>query len=180
MADQNDTPNGEGMTQSPSIEGSGSGKTFSQEDVDRIVQERLKRAKASVPSDYEDLKAKAAKWDEQQEMGKSELERVSDELAKSNAERDALTSRLNHIEWTNSVAKRLGLPVDTVSVLRGDTEEELERSAQALVSSGVSVYGHVSDGGEPKPAPVTKDSILAIEDRAERRRQIAAHIDLFK
>ena len=42
-------------------------RTFTQEQVDRIVQERLARAKAQVPPDYEEAKAKAAKYDEAQE-----------------------------------------------------------------------------------------------------------------
>lgn len=39
-------------------------KTFTQEEVDRIVQERLARAKPKKPADYDDLKAKAARLDE--------------------------------------------------------------------------------------------------------------------
>jgi hypothetical protein len=52
------------------------GRTFSQADVDRIVQERLARAKTTPPADYEDLKQKAAKLDEIEKANQTELERA--------------------------------------------------------------------------------------------------------
>lgn len=50
--------------------------TFTQEDVDRIVQERLARAKPKKPADYEDLKAKAARLDEIEAENQSETEKA--------------------------------------------------------------------------------------------------------
>lgn len=47
-------------------------KTFTQEELDAIVQDRLKRA---VPKDYEELKAKAAKVDEAEEAAKTDLQK---------------------------------------------------------------------------------------------------------
>lgn len=65
----------------------GTPKSFSQADVDRIVRERLARAKAEPPSDYEDLKAKAAKLDEIEAASKTELEKAQ-EAARVAAERE--------------------------------------------------------------------------------------------
>lgn len=178
MADE-ETQATEGTTQNPSIEGSGSGKTFTQEQVDNIVKERLKRAKSSVPDDYEELKAKAAKWDEQSEANKSEFEKLSEKFAETEKTNAELTKKLNRIQWVNEVSKSTGLSSDAVSLLRGDTAEELQASAQALIKSGVSAYGNVPDGGEHNSAPVTKEAILKIKDKRERERAIAQHIDLF-
>jgi hypothetical protein len=71
MADATTTnQNGGGTQQTGTADPSGSGeqpRTFTQEQVDKIVQERLARAKATPPADYEDLKAKAARLDEIEE-----------------------------------------------------------------------------------------------------------------
>ena len=51
-------------------------QTFTQEDVDRIVQERLARAKPKKPADYDDLKAKAERLDALEAENQSETERM--------------------------------------------------------------------------------------------------------
>lgn len=56
-------------------------RTFTQADVDKIVQDRLARVKTTPPADYDDLKAKAAKLDEIEAANKSELEKLQDALA---------------------------------------------------------------------------------------------------
>jgi hypothetical protein len=63
------------------------GRTFSQADVDRIVQERLARAKTTPPADYDELKTKAAGFDKIEEANKTELQKAQDARAK--AEREA-------------------------------------------------------------------------------------------
>lgn len=52
-------------------------KTFSEDDVNRIVQERLVRQKAQYV-DYDDLKEKASKFDEFQKEQMSELEKATE------------------------------------------------------------------------------------------------------
>jgi hypothetical protein len=58
-------------------------RTFSQEDVDRIVQERLARAKSTPPADYDELKKKAAEFDKIEEANKTELEKAREQVAKA-------------------------------------------------------------------------------------------------
>jgi hypothetical protein len=53
-------PGGDGQQSEPPSDGE---KTFSQSDVNRIVEDRLRREQAKY-ADYDDLKAKAAKFDE--------------------------------------------------------------------------------------------------------------------
>jgi hypothetical protein len=50
--------------------------TFSQAQVDRIVQDRLARAKATPPADYEELKAAKVRLDGIEEANKTELEKA--------------------------------------------------------------------------------------------------------
>jgi hypothetical protein len=65
-------------------------KTFTQADVDRLIAERLKRAK---PADYDDLKAKARQFDELQAANASELEKAVN-AARKEGETEA-TKRAN-------------------------------------------------------------------------------------
>lgn len=58
-------------------------RTFTQADVDRIVQERLSRAKAAPPADYEELKQAAERLKEIEEANKTELEKERDRAAKA-------------------------------------------------------------------------------------------------
>lgn len=56
-------------------------KTFTEEQVNKIVQERLAREQKKY-ADYDDLKAKASKFDELDEQNKSELQKANDRAAK--------------------------------------------------------------------------------------------------
>jgi cation transport ATPase len=87
MADEN-TPSTEGTTpQTAPMEPSGpEPKTFTQEQVNRMMQERVARVKSEPPADYEELKAKAARLDEIEEANKSELEKANDARAKAETE----------------------------------------------------------------------------------------------
>lgn len=66
----------------------GADKTFTQADVDRIVQERVARAKTTTPDDYEDLKAKAQKFDELEQANATELDKAKVAREKAEKERD--------------------------------------------------------------------------------------------
>lgn len=56
-------------------------RTFSQDDVDRIVKDRVARAKATPPADYEDLKAAKARLDELEAASATELEKAQKRTA---------------------------------------------------------------------------------------------------
>ena len=65
-------------------------KTFTQDEVNRIIGERVARAEGKY-SDYEELKAKAAKLDEIEEANKSELEKATEKANALQAELDGLS-----------------------------------------------------------------------------------------
>jgi hypothetical protein len=56
-------------------------KSFTQEDVDRIVKDRVARAKSKPPDDYEELKAAKARLAEIEEANKTELEKAQTRAA---------------------------------------------------------------------------------------------------
>lgn len=115
-------------------------KTFTQADIDRIVAERLKREAAKY-SDYDDLKAKAARFAELEEKDKTESQKLADtnrvlEDRARKAEIDLCRYR---------VAMRKGLTETQARRLVGSSEEELETDADDLVAAFKS--------SEPEPAP---------------------------
>ncbi len=69
-------------------------RMFTQAEVDRIIRSEAKgEAKKLVAeqyADYEDLKAKAAKWQEAEDARKSEAEKLADRLTKLEEARKAL------------------------------------------------------------------------------------------
>lgn len=98
----------------------------SQDELNRIIGERVKRAK---PADYDDLKAKASKFDEIEQASKSELERIAEE-------RDAERQRATKAETDYLrlfVAHNFGLTPTQAKRLVGTTKEELEADAQEIM-----------------------------------------------
>jgi hypothetical protein len=76
---------------------SGAGDTFtpitSQDDLNRVIDDRLKRERSKF-SDYKDLKDKAAKFDELDAANKTEIEKANDRATKAESEAAALPSKV--------------------------------------------------------------------------------------
>lgn len=106
-------------------------KTFTVDDVNRIVAERVKRVKSEVPADYDDLKAKAAKFDELEEANKSELEKAQSALNAANAKLEQMEAERTRAAIRASVAQATGVPANLIS---GDDEEAMTASAQAIAA----------------------------------------------
>ena len=113
--------------------------TFSQQDVDRIVAERLSRERGKF-ADYDDVKTLAAKA--------TEFEAERAELTQKVAEFEAREQRAALVA---EVAAEKGVPAD---VLAGDTREALEAHAdriKALLPTGAPVVPGA--GARPHQAP---------------------------
>ena len=98
----------------------------SQEELDRIVQKRIDRERSKF-SDYDELKAKAARLSELEESQKSELEKAQERAERAEralAEASATAVRAE-------VAAEKGVPV---ALLSGDSREALIASAEALLA----------------------------------------------
>ena len=110
-------------------------RTFTQEEVNSIVADRLNRERAKY-ADYDDLKAKASQYD----TTKAQL----DALNSANARRDMIAR----------VAAATGCPAE---LLTGDTEEACTAQAQAIAAFAKSQqpagYPNVRDGGTPLHLP---------------------------
>ena len=112
--------------------------TFSQEDVNRIVQERLQREREKY-SDYDELKAAAERAQELEAEKTTLAERVAEFEAKEEQQK-----------LVNSVAEATGIPA---AALKGDTKEELEAHAEVLKSL-MKPTGPVIPGQEKRPQKV--------------------------
>jgi len=122
-------------------------KTFTQEEMDQIVGERLKRERAKY-ADYEALKAKADKFDEMENASKSELQKAVEESASLKAELAAIKAADAVREIRESVAKETGVPA---SLLTGDNEDDCKAQAKAILEFATPKgYPSVRDGGEAK------------------------------
>lgn len=121
-------------------------RTFTQAELNAIVQERVGETKAKY-GDYEELKAKAIKYDEQVEAEKSELQKANERADGLQAELDAIRTAQQVRTMREDVATAKGVPA---SLLTGSTQEECEAQADALVKwAKPSGYPKVPDGGDP-------------------------------
>lgn len=120
-------------------------QTFSQEEVNKIVGERLAREREKY-SDYDVLKKKAAAFDEAEEAQKSELQKEKDRALALEAELNGLKKKDEVRLIRESVAKESGVPAH---LLTGETEEECKSQAEAIQKyAHPDGYPQVRDGGE--------------------------------
>ena len=125
-------------------------RTFTQSEMNAIMGERLAREHAKY-ADYDDLKAKAAKYDEQEEASKSELQKALEKA-------DALQRQVDQMEKANEVRQirdkvsaETGVPA---SMLYGDDEVTCKAQAQKIMEfAGKKIFPQVPDGGEVAHVP---------------------------
>jgi hypothetical protein len=158
----------------PSNEGGGSGndtgeqqqddggkpeRTFTQDDLDKAVRDRLNREKAKF-ADYGDLKAKADQLDQLTAAQKTAEQRAADDLAKAQkAAADALADAVRY-----KAAGKAGIDPesdDFALIGSGDEETVMTRAARlgALLASERELAQlkeqqgskHVPDSGRPRP-----------------------------
>lgn len=101
----------------------------SQEDLDKIIQGRVSRVAAKY-ADYDDLKAKAAQFDQSVEEKKSEIQREREAREAAERERDELKTARERNDLREKVSEDTGIPK---ALLTGDTEEEMRERADALL-----------------------------------------------
>lgn len=116
------------------------GRTFTQDEVNAIVAERLSRERAKY-ADYNDLKAKAEQCDAVQAQ--------LDELNRTTARKEMLAR----------VAAATGCPVE---LLTAETEESCTEQAEAIMKFTKPAPGYpiVDDGGDPIHKP-SSNSLFA-------------------
>ena len=121
-------------------------KTFTQDELNAIVNDRLGREKAKY-SDYEALKEKASKFDQIEEASKTELQKITDKATALESELKALKKE-NEIRGIRAeVAKTMNIPAE---LLTADTKESCEAQAKSLLAFASSQQGYptLKDSGE--------------------------------
>lgn len=120
-------------------------KTFTQDQVNAIVAERLKRDRGER-ADYEELKQKAARLDEIEAANKTELQKANERADGLQKELDALKSAQTLREIRDKVSSETGIPVN---LLTGGTEEECRTQAESIKAfAQPQAYPAIKDAGE--------------------------------
>lgn len=124
MSEQSTTPeNGQPEQAKPEFQ-----PITSQEQLNALLGDRLARERAKF-ADYDELKAKAEKFDEAEQASKSELEKATEANAQLKQELEAFKLK----DLRSQVAASKGLSLEAAAHLVGATQEELEASADSLV-----------------------------------------------
>lgn len=153
-------------------------KMFTQEQVNRIVQERIARVKSEAPADYEALKEKAAKYDEAQEAAKTDLQKATERAESLEKELEQLKGSVARSKEVAAKASEYGVDSDVLGRMSGDIDANAQLLAQMMKSQRR--YPQINDQGEHAPQPLTKDDIMSIQNKEERIKAIAANSALFK
>ena len=131
-------------------------KTFSQDDLNKIVQQRVAEEKAKY-GDYEELKTKLAKIEE---ANKSDLEKAVEKAAAAEAKATALEKAAEQAKWRAEVRKEKGLPESVDPLLAGETLDEIKAKADILAANmpkGKTPPFVPSDKGDPLTPPGGSD-----------------------
>ncbi|WP_156161954.1 hypothetical protein [Nocardia vulneris] len=142
----------------------------SQEDLDRIIQTRLARQEAKY-ADYDTLKEKAGLFDRAEAEKLSEIEKASQRAEQA----EKLVAEMQLDKLRRDVADAKGIPA---SLVTGTTQEEMEASADALISWRGAVPDQIPNPAPgPRPNPqqgnpsqTNKPSGIAAGEEAARRR----------
>lgn len=196
----NTTPQqGEGTTQTGAAAQSGAERTYTQAEVDELLsgyvpQERVDEMVSALHTQDEvnklvgDARKKVRQQFEGYAQYKADAEAHADydevRAARDTAlsELEALRSQMAHRDLLDKVHAATGVPS---ALLKGETEEELMASAEAVKAYvGAQVPeppAYPQDkGGGANPSPITRDQIESIKDPVERVRVRAQHMDLYQ
>lgn len=143
-----------------------------------------------------DWKAEARKWEERAKANKAavdELDKIKEsqmtDLQKAQkraeeAERkaQAIEAKQQRAASVKEAAKIAVVDEDILSMMAGDTPEEIAANAATLKAkiSAMPVYPNVPDSGASSTPTMTKEEIDKIKDPAKRVMERAKHIDLYK
>lgn len=127
-------------------------KTFTQAEVDSIVEGRLAREREKN-ADYDSLKDKAGKYDEMQAKGKTDLEKEKEKCNSLEAELNKLKKADTVRQVREKVAKDTSVPAE---LLTGEDEESCKKQAEAILKFA-----------KPKTYPGTRSSAKKITEHHE-------------
>ena len=193
------TPQGEGTAQTGAAAQSGAERTYTQAAVDELLsgyvpQERVDEMVSALHTQDEvnKLVGDARKKVRQQFEGYAQYKAAAEAHAdydevvaardKATSDVAALTAQIEHMRLVEKVHAATGVPS---ALLKGETEEELTASAEAVKAyagaQAPKLPAYPEDkGGGANPSPITRDQIESIKDPVERVRVRAQHMDLYQ
>ena len=165
-------------------------KTFTQDELDHIVQERVKRAVAKAQKDAED-KIKQAQSEGERLAKLTKDERAKEEEAKRLADLEAREKAIVVKELrieTQSLLSDEGLPIEFLDVVMADTAESVKENIASIRKVfDEAVEKRVNERlTQDKPrrgataGAMTKAEIMAVQDANERQKLIAENLELFR
>ena len=120
-------------------------RTFTQAELDQIIQDRLQRERNKY-SDYDAMREKAARLDEIEEASKTELQKATERAEKLESELTQLKHAEEVRQIRDKVATDTGVPAHLLS---GDTEEACTEQAKAIMKfKSDTGYPAIKDAGE--------------------------------
>ena len=165
-------------------------KTFTQDELDHIVQERVKRAVAKAQKDAED-KIKQAQSEGERLAKLTKDERAKEEEAKRLADLEAREKAIAVKELrieTQSLLSDEGLPIEFLDVVMADTAESVKENIASIRKAfDEAVEKRVNERlTQDKPrrgataGAMSKAEIMAVKDVNERQKLIAENLELFR
>ena len=149
--------------------------------------------------DYDKLLAESRKWEARAKENKDAAKRLAEleDASKTDAEKLAdaqkraeeaeakvadYERRAERAGIVAEVAAERGVDAEWLGRMSGDTREEVEANADFIAQklAGKPIYPSVTDNGQKKTPPITKEQIEAIKDPKERVRMRAKHLELYK
>lgn len=157
-------------------------KTFTQDEVNKIVQDRLAKEKAKNEKAQEEAK-KLAKMNAEQKN-----QYMVEQLQKELEEYKTKEAKNDMIKEANSMLKEadINLPDEVVAMLIGDNAEDtkicVDSFSKAFKTAVERAVNEKLKGKTPKQksvAGLTRKDILSVKDRQERQRLIEENEELF-
>lgn len=157
-------------------------KTFTQDEVNKIVQDRLAKEKAKNEKAQEEAK-KLAKMNAEQKN-----QYMVEQLQKELEEYKTKEAKNDMIKEANSMLKDndITLPDEVVAMLIGDNAEDtkicVDSFSKAFKTAVERAVNEKLKGKTPKQksvAGLTREDILSVKDRQERQRLIEENEELF-
>jgi len=151
-------------------------KTFTQEDIERIIAERLKREREKY-KDYAELKKAAEELQKLKEAQMTEQEKLQAKLQEyermlQEKEREAKEAQIQATKV--KVLTELGLPLDLAGRIFGEDEDTIRQDAEALKKLlGISQQKQIGGGTNP----ADQKSYSKIYTRAEIERMTPDEIN---
>lgn len=157
-------------------------RTFTQDEVNKIVQDRLAKEKAKNEKAQEEAK-KLAKMNAEQKN-----QYMVEQLQKELEEYKTKEAKNDMIKEANSMLKEadINLPDEVVAMLIGDNAKDtkvcVDSFSKAFKTAVERAVNEKLKGKTPKQksvAGLTREDILSVKDRQERQRLIEENEELF-